>query len=84
MRNDKGNREALCQVLRMYDVSGKLLNGIKSMYVNILACVKVTGGENKCFRNGSRMRQNCIIHPWFFSVYIVAVMKREKMGMGRI
>ena len=31
---DKVNREALWQVLRMYDVDGKLLNGFKSMYVN--------------------------------------------------
>ena len=31
---DRVNREALGQVLRMYDVIGKLLNGIKSMYVN--------------------------------------------------
>ena len=27
------NREALCQVLRMYDVGGKLLSGIKSIMV---------------------------------------------------
>ena len=25
------NREALCQVLKMYDEGGKLLNGIKTM-----------------------------------------------------
>ena len=31
---DRVNKEALGQVLRMYDVNGKLLNGIKSMYVN--------------------------------------------------
>ena len=34
---DRVNSEALWQVLRMYDVGGKLLNGIKSMYVNSLA-----------------------------------------------
>ena len=28
---DRVNRKALWQVLRMYDVGGKLLNGIKSM-----------------------------------------------------
>ena len=37
---DRVNREALWQVLRMYDVCGKLLNGIKSTYVNSLACVR--------------------------------------------
>ena len=29
----------VCQVLRMYDVGVKLLNGMKSMYVNYLTCV---------------------------------------------
>ena len=31
---DRVNREALCQVLRMYDMGGKLLSGIKGMYVD--------------------------------------------------
>ena len=39
------NRAALQQVLRIYYVSGKLLGGIKSMYVDSLACVRVKGGE---------------------------------------
>ena len=40
---DKVNREALWQVQRMHDVGGKLLNGIKSISVNSLACVKLKG-----------------------------------------
>ena len=28
---DRVNREAIWQLMRMYDVGGKLLNGIKSM-----------------------------------------------------
>ena len=35
---DRDNREALWQVMRMYDAGGKLLKNIKSMYVNSLAC----------------------------------------------
>ena len=31
---DRVNKEALWQVLRMYEVGNKLLNGVKSMYVN--------------------------------------------------
>ena len=42
---DKVNREALWQVLRMYDVGDKLLNGIKSMYVSNLAYFRVKGGD---------------------------------------
>ena len=44
------NRKALWQVLRMYDVGGKLLNSIKSMYINSKACIRVKGGESECFR----------------------------------
>ena len=42
-------REALWQVLRMYDVGGKLLNVMKSVYVNILSCVRVKGCESEFF-----------------------------------
>ena len=52
---DMVNRRALWQVLRMY-MSGKLLNDIKSMYVNSLACVKIKGGESECFRINSVVR----------------------------
>ena len=44
---DRINREAPWEVLRMYDVSGKLLNGIESMYGNSLACVRVKGSESE-------------------------------------
>ena len=37
---DRVNREVLWHVLRMYDVGGKLLNDIKSFYVNSLDCVR--------------------------------------------
>ena len=40
----------------MYDVVGKLLNGINSMYVNSLTCVRVKRGESEYFRIDSGMR----------------------------
>ena len=43
----------------MHDVGGKLLGGIKSMYVDNLACVRVKEEESEGFRIGSG-----------FSVYI--------------
>ena len=43
---DMVNREALRQMLRMYDVGGKLTNGIKSMYVNSISCLRVKGGDS--------------------------------------
>ena len=39
---DRVNRpDAIWQVLKIYDVGGKLFDGIKGMYVNSLACVRV-------------------------------------------
>ena len=60
---DRVNREPLWQVLRMYDVGGKLLNSIKSMNVNSLARVRVKGCENERFRIDSGVRQGCIMAP---------------------
>ena len=43
--HDEINMDALRQVLKICNVGGKLLKGIgiKSMYVDKLACVKVNG-----------------------------------------
>ena len=60
---DKVNREALWQVLRMYDVGDKPLSGIKSMYVDSSACVRVKGGESDGFSVYSGVRQGCTISP---------------------
>ena len=78
------NRESLWQVTRKYNMDGKLLNGIKSIYVNLLACVRVKWSESECFRVDSGMRQGCIISLWLFNVYINEVMKEMKMGMGKM
>ena len=79
---DRANREVLWQLLRIYDVGGKLLNGIKNMYVNSLACVRLKGGESECFSIDSGVRWGCIIFPWLFNVYIDEVRKEVKIGMG--
>ena len=80
---DRVNREALMQVLRIYDVGGKLLSGIKSMYVDSSASVKIKGVESEQFRIDSGVRQGCIMFPRLFSVYMDGVLKEVKMGMGR-
>ena len=40
-------------------------------------------GESECFRIDSGVRQVCIMFSWLFNVYMDAVMKEVKMGMGR-
>ena len=53
------------------------------MLLVCLACVTVKGGESEQFKIDSRVRQGCIMSPWLFSVYMNAVVKEVKMGMGR-
>ena len=40
---DGVNREVLWQVLRMYDLGGKLVSAINSIYVDSSACVRIKG-----------------------------------------
>ena len=79
---DRANREALWQVLRMYNVGGKLMNGIKSVYVNSLPCVRAKGGGNEGFRINSGVRQWCVMSPLALYVYMDVVMEL-KIGMGK-
>ena len=53
----------------MYDGGGKLFSHSKSMYDNSLACVRVKGGERKCFRIDSGVRQGCIMSLFFQCIY---------------
>ena len=75
---DRVHREVLWLMLRMYNVGGKPLNGIKSMHVNSLACVRVKGGDSECFRTVSGVRQGCIMSLWLFNVYKDVVVKEGR------
>ena len=39
------------------------------MYLNSPAFVRVKGGENKCFRIDSGLKQGCIMSNWLPKVY---------------
>ena len=49
-----------------------LLNGIKNIYINSLAYVRVKGCKSECFRSDSGVRQVCITFSWLFNVYMKA------------
>ena len=66
-------------------VDGKLLKGIKSMYVNILVCISVKGGE-RVFQNWQWCETRLYYVPLVLqcNVYKNVVMKEVKMGIGRM
>ena len=45
------------------------------LYVNILACVTVKGGERECSWTDRGVGKGSILSTWLFSVYIDAVIK---------
>ena len=65
----------------MYDVRGKLLNSLTKCYG--LSCLRVKEGERECSKMGSGMRQDCIMSPWPFNVFMNALMKEVKWGWER-
>ena len=69
--------------VKNYDCGGKLLSGIKRMYADNSACVRIKGGDREQFRIDSGVRQECILSPLLFNVYMDGVMKEVKMRKGR-
>ena len=63
-------------------MGGKLLSGIKSMFVESVVCVRVNRGGSEQFRIDSGVRQGCIMSSWLCNEYMDGVME-VKMGMGR-
>ena len=51
------------QVLRMYDIGGKLLNGIKNMYVDSSTCVRIKGDINALLTHTYRRGHNSPAAP---------------------
>ena len=49
------------------NVGGKLLKGIKCIYVNTLAYVRVKECESERFMIDSGVKQVCIMSSWFFN-----------------
>ena len=69
------NREAMWRVLITYGVGEGFLNGIKSIYVDNKACVRINEVESKWFKNDRGARQGCVKTPWHFNLYMYGEMK---------
>ena len=81
---DRISREGLWDVLKVYGIGGKLLEGVKSFYVNSRACVRVGGGESECFPVKVGLRQGCVMSPWLFNIYMDGVVREVNMRvLGR-
>ncbi len=75
---------ALWDVLKMYDVGGKLLSAIKSFYEKASACVKINGKISEHFEIKVGLRQGCVMSPWLFNIYMDGVMREMKGKVGEV
>ena len=60
-------------VLRLYGIGGRLLRGVKSLYVGSKACVRVGNEVSEWFPVRVGPRQACAMSPWLFNLYIDGV-----------
>ncbi len=56
--------------LRVYEVGGKLLEGVRSFYENASASVRVNGELSENFKVKVDVRQGCVMSPWLFNIYV--------------
>src|SRR5678816_2098238 len=59
-----------------------LLNGIKSMYDDSEACVRINGVKNDWFNINSGVRQGCVISPRLLNLYMDGVMKELEVEVA--
>ncbi len=58
---DRVDWGALWDELRTYGVDGRLLDGVKALYRDASACVKVKGEMGECSKIKAGLRQGCIM-----------------------
>ena len=66
-------------MLRIYGIGGRLLEGVKSFYVNSKACVRVGNGVSEWFPVKVCLRQGCVMSPWLFNIYMDGVVREVNM-----
>ena len=77
-------RDAMWNALRVYEIGGRLLRGVKSLYVGSKACVRVGNEVSEWFPVRVGLRQGCVLSPWLFNLYIDGVVREvNARALGR-
>ena len=51
-------------LIKLYGIGGRLLLGVKSLYVGSKACVRVGNEVSEWFPVRVGLRQGCVMSPW--------------------
>ena len=80
---DRVHRDAMWNVLRLYGIGGRLLRGVKSLYVGSKAWVRVGNEVSEWFPVRVRLRQGCVMSTWLFNLHIGVVREVNAQVLGR-
>ena len=78
---DRVDRDAMWDVLRLYGIGGRLLRGVKSLYVGSKACVRVGNEVSEWFQVRAGLRHGCVMSPRLFNLYIGGVVREVNTRM---
>ncbi len=81
---DRTNWTAMWYVLKVYDVGGSLMNGVKAFYNDAKACIMVNGENGESFRIQRELKQGSVMSPWFFNSYVDGVIREMKTKVGEV
>ncbi len=81
---DRVDREALWNVLKIYGVGGQLMEGIKAFYREADGCAKVDEEFGDSFAVGVGVRQECVMSPWLFNIFMDGCMREMKVKVGKV
>jgi hypothetical protein len=62
------DRMAMWEVLMMYEVGGKILSAIKSMYKESTICVRTCRKLRRKFKVDVGQREGCVMVVWLYGV----------------
>ena len=74
------DRHGMWQMLKVYEVGGKLLKAVQSFYIESTACVRVGNDVSEWFPVNLGLRQGCVMSPWLFNVYMDGVFREVNVG----
>ena len=75
---DRVDRDAVWNVSRLYGIGGRLLRGVKSLYVVSKTCVRVGNEVREWFPVRVGLRQGCLMSLWLFNLVYGWSGKRSK------
>ena len=79
---DRVDWEVLWNILKIYDVGGRLVGGIKTFYRETSVCMRVDGELSECFPVG--VRQENVMSPWLFDIFMDGCMREMKANKDRV